>query len=161
MEMKGKLPRNSLFLTLTPFVDDMDLIRVEKRIQRLHLRYQHIHPVLLPNTHPLTFLVIQCSHDHQLHADIGQTFADRILRGRSTIAKILRKWVICTKEKSQCFKQMMDAQPKERQAETCAFDSVGIDFAGPLHTKEGRIIFKTYNTSAYLLLFLQEEYIME
>ncbi|KRX42425.1 hypothetical protein T05_6776 [Trichinella murrelli] len=40
MEMKGKLPRNSLLLTLTPYVDDMDLIRVGERIHRLHLRYQ-------------------------------------------------------------------------------------------------------------------------
>ncbi|KRY46994.1 hypothetical protein T03_8777 [Trichinella britovi] len=39
---------------------------------------------------------------------------------------------------------MIDAQLKERQAETCAFDSVGMYFARPLHTKEGRIIVKTY-----------------
>ncbi|KRX77910.1 hypothetical protein T06_7600 [Trichinella sp. T6] len=38
----------------------------------------------------------------------------------------------------------MDAQLKERQADTCAFDSVGMYFARPLHTKEGRIIVKTY-----------------
>ncbi|KRY46996.1 hypothetical protein T03_8182 [Trichinella britovi] len=94
MEMKAKLPRNSLLLTRTPYVDDMDLIRVGERIQRLHLRYQYEHP-----KHPLTVLVIQLSHDHQLLADIGQTFVDRIQRERSTITKILRKWVICTKEK--------------------------------------------------------------
>ncbi|KRX77845.1 hypothetical protein T06_748 [Trichinella sp. T6] len=99
MEMKAKLPRNSLLLTLTPYVDDMDLIRVVERIQRLHLRYQYEHPVLLLKKHPLTVLVIQLSHDHQLLADIGQTFVDRIQRERSTITKILRKWVICTKEK--------------------------------------------------------------
>ncbi|KRZ85903.1 hypothetical protein T08_10550 [Trichinella sp. T8] len=101
--MKAKLPRNSLLLTLPPFVDDMDLIRVGDRIQRLHLRYQYEHPVLLLKKHPLTVL-----------------------------------------EKSQCCKQMIDAQLKERQAETCAFDSVGMYFARPLHTKEGRIIVKTY-----------------
>ncbi|KRY07390.1 hypothetical protein T12_2432 [Trichinella patagoniensis] len=93
MQMKTKLPRNSLLLTLTPYVDDMDLIRVGEGIQRLHLRYQYKHPVLLPQKHPLTVLVIQFSHDHQLLADIGQTFVDRIQRERSTITKILRKWV--------------------------------------------------------------------
>ncbi|KRY44084.1 hypothetical protein T03_17422 [Trichinella britovi] len=100
MEMKAKLPRNSLLLTLPPFVDDMDLIRVGDRIHRLHLRYQCKHPVLLRKKHLLMELVIQCSHDHQWLADIDQTFVSRIQRERSTITKILRKWVICTKEKS-------------------------------------------------------------
>ncbi|KRX35801.1 hypothetical protein T05_5291 [Trichinella murrelli] len=45
--MKGKLPRNSLLLTLTPYVDDMDLIRVGERIHRLHLRSHMITNYLL------------------------------------------------------------------------------------------------------------------
>ncbi|KRZ88413.1 hypothetical protein T08_13720 [Trichinella sp. T8] len=118
MEMKAKLPRNSLLLTLPPFVDDMDLIRVGDRIQRLHLRYQYEHPVLLLKKHPLTVLVIQFSHDHQLLADIGQTFVDK----HNDKKKEVPSQRSC--ENGLFVLRKSHNVLKERQAETCAFDSI-------------------------------------
>ncbi|KRY64759.1 hypothetical protein T4A_1795, partial [Trichinella pseudospiralis] len=147
--IKGKLSENSRLIHLTPFIDEVGVMRVGGRLQQSNLLYQHKHPTILPNKHTITDLIIQGEHKHQWHAGVEQTLAALrkrfwILKGRSAVKRVLRRCVVCRKENARCLNQIMAPLPKNRLVETHAFDNVGIDFAGPLYVKEGRTISKIY-----------------
>ncbi|KRY00742.1 hypothetical protein T4E_3911 [Trichinella pseudospiralis] len=55
----GDLEKKSRLLTLTPVVDDIGLIYVGNRLQRLHLRCQHKYPVILLNKYPFMVVAIR------------------------------------------------------------------------------------------------------
>ncbi|KRY98636.1 hypothetical protein T4B_6201, partial [Trichinella pseudospiralis] len=135
--IKGKLSENSRLIHLTPFIDEVGVMRVGGRLQQSNLLYQHKHPTILPNKHTITDLIIQGEHKHQWHAGVEQTLAALrkrfwILKGRSAVKRVLRRCVVCRKENARCLNQIMAPLPKNRLVETHAFDNVGIDFAGPL-----------------------------
>ncbi|KRX33302.1 hypothetical protein T05_3576 [Trichinella murrelli] len=146
--MKGKLSENSRLIHLTPFIDEFGVIRVGGRLQQSNLLYQHKHPVILPNKHNITDLIIQGEHKHQWHAGVEQTLAAlrKILdtESESGVKSVLRRCVVCRKENARCLNQIMAPLPKNRLVETHAFDNVRIDFAGLLYVKEGRTISKIY-----------------
>ncbi|KRZ49024.1 hypothetical protein T02_15456 [Trichinella nativa] len=146
--MKGKLSENSRVIHLTPFIDEFGVIRVGGRLQQSNLLYQHKHPVILPNKHNITDLIIQGEHKHQWHAGVEQTLAAlrKILdtERESGVKSVLRRCVVCRKENARCLNQIMAPVPKNRLVETHAFGNVGIDFAGLLYVKEGRTISKIY-----------------
>ncbi|KRX33458.1 hypothetical protein T05_6458, partial [Trichinella murrelli] len=133
---------------LTPFIDEFGVIRVGGRLQQSNLLYQHKHPVILPNKHNITDLIIQGEHKHQWHAGVEQTLAAlrKILdtESESGVKSVLRRCVVCRKENARCLNQIMAPLPKNRLVETHAFDNVRIDFAGLLYVKEGRTISKIY-----------------
>ncbi|KRZ81926.1 hypothetical protein T08_13041 [Trichinella sp. T8] len=146
--MKGKLSENSRLIHLTPFTDEFGVIRVGGRLQQSNLLYQHKHPVILPNKHNITDLIIQGEHKHQWHAGVEQTLAAlrKILdtERESGVKSVLRRCVVCRKENARCLNQIMAPLPMNRLVETHAFDNVRIDFAGLLYVKEGRTISKIY-----------------
>lgn len=64
---KGKL------VSLNPFLDNNDLIRVGGRLQKSKLTFSQKHPILLPNRHRLTDQIIREFHENYYHAGIKTT----------------------------------------------------------------------------------------
>ncbi|KRY67063.1 hypothetical protein T4A_13279 [Trichinella pseudospiralis] len=93
----GDLEKKSRLLTLTPVVDDIGLIYVGNRLQRLHLRCQHKYPVILLNKYPFMVVAIRvCINTNYMLMLTNHWLL--ILRRRSALKMILRKCVICRKE---------------------------------------------------------------
>ena len=62
------LPRSSILLSLSPFLDDKNILRVGGRERNSQLNYDKQHPVILHGTHPLSKLIIRNEHLRLLHA---------------------------------------------------------------------------------------------
>lgn len=67
--VKGLLVKKSHILTLTPFLDKNDLIRVGGRLQNSGLSYEQRHPVIIPDRSHLAVLFVRYSHQILLHAE--------------------------------------------------------------------------------------------
>lgn len=65
---KGKvLPKHSSIRLLSPFIDELGILRVGGRLRLSDQPYITKHPILLPNSHPLTRLIAMHYHMRLLH----------------------------------------------------------------------------------------------
>lgn len=81
----------SSLLSLNPFVDNDELLRVGGRLKNAPTSFNSKHPILLAS-HPLVTLIIRQAHSRALHADTQLTLATLrqdfwILRARSSVLK--------------------------------------------------------------------------
>ncbi|KAJ8980530.1 hypothetical protein NQ317_008327 [Molorchus minor] len=68
LEQSQSVSHNSKLLSLNPFLDSDKIIRVGGRISNAPISYDRRHPIVLPEKHPLTKLIIKAEHHKQLHA---------------------------------------------------------------------------------------------
>ena len=102
--------------------------------------------VLLPIKHYFTNLLILDSHKKVHHNGIAKTLASIrenywICQGRKAVKKAIRRCVACRKLEGKSYKPLLVPDlPEERVSKQPPFNSVGVDFAGPLyvHNKEGQ-----------------------
>ena len=92
------------FTALSPFIDDKGLIRVGGRLRLAkELNYENKYPILLPNDHHFTRLIIQYYHEKTKHQRRCKTLSAIrtagyfIHKASSTIKKFLQNCVICRK----------------------------------------------------------------
>ena len=88
-------------------------------------------------------------HKQMLHAGpetLLSTSRQRIwiTQGRREVKRIIRKCVICQRQRIGPWGQEMRPLPEERVAPSPPFLGIGIEFAGPLYLKERKIVKKTY-----------------
>ncbi|CAK9826422.1 hypothetical protein ANTRET_LOCUS4277 [Anthophora retusa] len=150
---KGKpISKGSRLVSLNPFLDELGIIRVGGRLTNAPVPFNAKHPVVLPTSHPFTNLVIKNEHLRSLHAGPQQTLAslrDRfwILSGRRIVRKIVRQCFNCFRAKPLTINYQMGNLPSQRVTPSRAFDSCGVDYAGPFLIREGgrgRVARKTY-----------------
>jgi len=107
-------------------------------------------PVLLPSSHPLVMLLIQWYHVKHHHAGtqfLMSSLRERfwILRARRAINKVVHKCPTCLRHSGKSFQVDPATLPAARTETLCAFQSTGVDLAGPLYLKNGE--------KAWLVLF--------
>ncbi|XP_070855513.1 uncharacterized protein [Drosophila suzukii] len=71
---ENPLPPKSTLRNLTPFLDD-GILRVRGRLKHSNLSFDRKHPIILPQRHFFTELVIQNSHHATLHGGAHLTLA--------------------------------------------------------------------------------------
>lgn len=109
----NRILKHSKIISLNPFFDESNIIRVGGRIQDAEIEYNQKHPIILPKTHKLTKLIILNEHYRNMHAG-AQTLLSIVrltywpLSGRSLVRDILRKCVTCFRAKPLPFKHMME-----------------------------------------------------
>lgn len=144
LERKGIVPANSKILSLNPFVNKQRILRVEDRLINSKLHFTHKHPMLLPNNHTFTRMVIVHEHKKQMHAGVAGTLAavkTRFwpLNARNTIRKIIFQCMACFRANPKGANYQMGNLPKSRLNADKPFTVVGIDFTGPLLIKDGKL----------------------
>ncbi|XP_018312448.1 uncharacterized protein, partial [Mycetomoellerius zeteki] len=149
---KGKL------INLNPFLDDFGLIRVGGRLRMSALPFAQKHPILLPNRHQLTDIIIREIHESQYHAGIQTTLY--ILRqkfwlpdGRNQVRKIIRSCVKCFRFDAGAIKHKMGDLPAVRIRPATPFTNTGIDFCGPFFIKEKKFRNRT-RIKVYVCVFV-------
>ena len=135
-----ELDRKSKVLSLKPFLDEDNLMRVGGRLQRTDWVYGQKHPWILPAEDKYSELLIKRCHKEVMHSGLQDTMTQVremywIVRGRQLTKKIVKSCFICRKYKVKAGQQHTAPLPRDRITESQPFDVVGIDFAGPLYVK--------------------------
>lgn len=156
LQNKTQLHSKSRLLTLHPFLDDDGIIRVGGRLCNASIEYAQKHPIILPNKHHLTNLIIRDTHYKNLHA--GAQAVLTIIRnnywpisGKEAIRRVLRSCIVCFRAKPITAKQLMSNLPAVRVTQQSrAFLHTGVDYAGPFTIK----ISQNKTSKAYLSIFI-------
>lgn len=135
------LPNRSRILSLNPFVDTEGILRVGGRLQQSSLHENQKLPILLPQKHRVTRLIIKEEHLRNLHAGpqalqyiIRQKYW--IINARKEINSVLRNCLTCFKVRPKPISQIMGDIPAARLEPKRPFSIVGLDYAGPLEIKQ-------------------------
>ncbi|XP_018399979.1 PREDICTED: uncharacterized protein LOC108777551, partial [Cyphomyrmex costatus] len=155
---KGKpISTSSKLLSLSPFMDEIGLIRVGGRLRNSNL-LEARHPILLPREHNFTKRVISHEHVRNMHAGAQATMAairQRFwpLSFRSSTRKILRSCITCFRVKPIQSEAIMGSLPASRVTMSRPFSHCGVDYAGPIIIKEGKRR-NARNSKAYISIFV-------
>ena len=120
-----------------------------------HGRIQGSFPVYLPDCHPFTTKLVEQAHMRTLHGGVGMTMAHIrekywIPRLRRLARKVIKKCYGCRRFQAKALKQPVPGlHPRDRTEGNRPFQTIGVDFAGPLRYR------KTNKTEgkAYIVLY--------
>ncbi len=157
LSKKCSLSSSSPLLSLHPFIDSSNVLRVGGRRQLSKSLYGSRHPVILHGKHPLTRLIIRSEHTRLLHAGPTLLAASltryHIVGGRKVIRSVTRKCITCRRYSAKPQPQMFGQLPIERVTPGPVFDKVGVDYAGPVLIKYGYVRKPTI-VKAYVSVFV-------
>ena len=149
------LLRESKLLCLRPYYDQNDkVIRLRRRTELSAEGGED--PVVLPQKHQITNLIIRDTHRRLHHAGTSHTLVEVrrfawIMRGRRAVHELLVKCVTCRRQQGPSLQQPIAPLPSNRCSSSLAFDTVGIDFAGPLFIRDESI--EEGASKVYICLF--------
>ena len=154
----------SKLLSLSPFLDEMGVMRVGGRLENSSLTYLQKHPVILSPTDPLTSLILSSRHTKLKHngptALIAAVSEELHVKGVKHLARtICQRCIVCKKVAAKAHQQLMGQLPADRVTKTPAFAITGVDYAGPFDIKTSHIrrastmkgflaVFVCFNTKA-------------
>ena len=148
----SQLPKSSQVRQLNPVVVN-DVMCVGGRLSKASGEVVK-HPIILPQNHHLTTLIIRDAHARNGHVGVTHTLSVLrrkyyILRGYSQVKSVVLHCVPCKKHHGKPLEQMMSDLPPERLVTTePPFTFVGVDYFGPMNVK-----FRRGSTKRYGCLF--------
>ncbi|XP_021964112.2 uncharacterized protein LOC110859463 [Folsomia candida] len=136
LQNKEKLSTKSRLLPLNPFLDKDHILRVGGRLKHAEMPTDQKYPILLPQYHRVTYLIIENAHLSNLHGapQVLLSFLQQkywIVRGKDVIRKVIRKCIMCTRLRAETLQQIMANLPAFRVNPSKAFKHTGLDYAGP------------------------------
>ena len=140
---------SSRLANLSPILLD-GVIHVGGRLQNAPICTEAIHPMIVPNEHPVAILIIR--HYHQTVGHVGREHVLAalhqcywILNARVLTRQVLRHCIDCCKRHEASMRQFMGELSRARLTPyKPPFTYTGLDFFGPFHVKRGRSIEKVY-----------------
>lgn len=138
LEENEPLPRVSRLHRFTPVLRPEDhTLRITGRLANSQRSLDEMHPMILPASGPLVEFLIRDAHIKTLHggpqaclAYLRQRFW--VLKARIAVRRYIgSKCTICIRHSKASAQQLMGALPAVRTTQACAFERVGVDFAGP------------------------------
>lgn len=158
-ELKDRKPVSDTSLkNLHPFLDQYGIMRVGGRLHNSPVSFDQKHPIILPNRHHITDLLIDQEHIKSLHGGPQLVLSNIRLRywfssGKSAVKKRLHQCVTCFRWRKNQSSQLMGSLPSERTTPCRPFENVGTDFAGPLSARYSRAR-KSATIKVYICLFI-------
>ena len=144
-----------LFQPTKEQVNQLGLKTDQDKVLRCHGRFnqqEDQQPIYVPKGDQLSALLIMDAHRRVLHMGVASTLAELRSRfwvpnGRQEVKKVIKSCYHCKRYNAQPFKQPLTAPiPNFRTTPGYAFQTTGVDFAGPLHYKDGKNQKKAYIT---------------
>ncbi|XP_065194926.1 uncharacterized protein LOC135826224 [Sycon ciliatum] len=143
---------------LCPFLDDDGVLRCEGRLQYAEfLPRDAVHPIILPRKHAVTKMLIRFQHEKGKHAAgtnaTLSALAARywVIAAREAVHEWEQECAVCRRYRSKPAGQRMAPLPVSRIVPSHrAFSRVGVDYAGPFLTMQGR---GRARTKRYLCVF--------
>lgn len=136
LQAKQAVPSSSTILPLDPYMSE-GLIRVGGRLRHAPLKTEVKNPVILPNKHHVTKLLVKHYHTKVMHQ--GRQFTEGAIRqaglwvvaGKRLVSSIIHHCVTCRKLRGKLETQKMADLPPERLDTSPPFSYVGLDVFGP------------------------------
>lgn len=130
--------------SLNPFIDNLGILRVGGRLgNSCNFSYDKRFPILLPNKHRFTEILLRHEHIRLLHcgpqlliASIRERFWP--LKGRGLANNLVHKCITCFKAKPKFQSPIMGDLPESRISPAPPFFNCGVDYAGPFLIKDKR-----------------------
>ncbi len=147
---KIPLSASSKLYRLDPELTPDGLLCVGGRLRRGDLNQESKHPIILPNSHHVTELLVQYYHVQSCHsgkefvrAAIGKRFW--IFGVRRILAQVRKRCFTCKRLFDKPLMQKMSDLPEDRlEPGLPPFSNVGVDLFGPIYVKIGRSLVKRY-----------------
>ena len=113
-----------------------------------------LYPIVLPGEHPLTSRLVEHLHQTNCHAGPGMLAGIVrqkywILGARKLVRKICSSCGRCRRFRAKALDAPRPRLPADRVRDSSVFEVTGIDFAGPLHLKEGNKVWIVIFTCAF------------
>ena len=140
---------SSRLANLSPILLD-GVIRVGGCLQNAPISTEAIHPMIVPNEHPVAILIIRNYHQILGHAGRKHVLAALrqcywILNYRVLTRQVLRRCIDCRKRHEASMRQFMGELSRAWLTPyKPPFTYTGLDFFGTFHVKRGRSIEKVY-----------------
>ena len=152
------LPLNSSLLSLDPFIDDCNLLRLGGRLQKSALQYSQRHPIILPGKHPIIRLLLNLVHKETLHGGpqlMLSTLRQRfwILQARTAVRTFIHNCITCRRHRGATVTQQMSSLPQVRVSASRPFSSSGLDYCGPFNLRIGKPRSRT-TVKTYVAIFV-------
>ena len=131
---KGSLSNKSSLLSLNPFLDRNQLLRVGGRLENSDLMFAQQHPMILTKGHHITTLIVEDIHKKNLHAS-GQLLS--LIRQKVWIPdarNVLRK---ITQKCLTCLTKLMGQLPEAQVKTSKPFTNSGVGYSGSFYVKQG------------------------
>ena len=142
---QGKM-KHSPILQYNPFFDPCGVLRSSSRLRiQPGVNYDFANPIILHRSSEIARLIVE-----EAHLDFAHPVSNSMMKAKlrdqyiiiglgRLIRDVRARCTTCKKARAQVAQQQMAPLPVFRQGEKLkAFDSVGIDFAGPFHLRVGR-----------------------
>ncbi|XP_021366693.1 uncharacterized protein LOC110459000 [Mizuhopecten yessoensis] len=135
---KGKpLNKDSSLLSLSPVLNQDNLLCVGGRLRRTAIPVQMKSPILIPGKHHFATLLVRHYHEKVCHQ--GRHLTEGAVReagywiagGKRLVSSIIHSCVTCRKSRGKLSVQKMSDLPTERLEPVPPFTSVGVDCFGP------------------------------
>ena len=122
---------------LSPYLDELEVLRVGGRLKHSILSRDEQHPIILPPDSQLTLLLVEAHHKRTLYGGVQLTLGTLrqkfwILRGRSTVKRVIHRCITCTRWRATSPQPPMGNLPRDRVTPARPFLKVGVDYAGPI-----------------------------
>lgn len=156
-QLPQAVSKRSRLASLSPFLDDNDLMRVRGRLSAC-LQFSELqkHQIILPNCHFSTCLVRQI-HEDTLHSNHQATLGhlrDRfwVLHAKDVVRKVIHKCITCFRVRPTTTNQLMSDLPASRVNMTPPFTYTAVDYTGHYMVKSQRGRFVA-STKCYVCVF--------
>ncbi|XP_062712096.1 uncharacterized protein LOC134289727 [Aedes albopictus] len=145
------LEKNSKIRTLSPFLDELGVMRSDSRIAAAKFAtFDTRYPLILPKDHRVTDLVLQWYHQMYLHAN-GETIVNEVRQRfhipqlRTKVRRVGKECKMCRIKKPVPTIPRMASLPAARlRPHVRSFSFVGIDYFGPIGVKVNRSVVKRW-----------------
>ena len=158
------IDKQSFLLSLFPFLDAQNIIRVGGRLQNSDSTWEQCFPIVLSSSHKFSKLLIQYEHVKHFHA--GPQLLRSVTRRKfwviclnRAIQSCIHRCHKCIRVKADTSSQMMAALPRSRIVPGRVFQVTGVDYFGPIKlnvhkVRRGRSRNSTITASAYVAVFV-------
>lgn len=143
LRRKLKLKNTNGILSLTPFLDDDDILRVTGRLQNAAISYDEKHPIILPHSAYVSRLIVREAHlkcHHGLNSLTELVIRKKfwIVKCKNLVKTIIFRCVVCRRRNPKMENQLMGQLPISRVTLNNPFYHTGVDYAGPFEVKPWR-----------------------
>ncbi|XP_021965025.1 uncharacterized protein LOC110860286 [Folsomia candida] len=147
------MPVNSKIVWGLPVEKTERLYRVTTKLTHVKEEWNFKRPILLPKNNPLVVQLVEELHRTYCHAGVQYLMGKLrekfwIPQARRTIRSILHKCVTCRRWDAKKTEVDPAALPEKRVTISEAFETKGVDLAGPLYLKDGTKIWIVLYTCA-------------
>ena len=140
LSKKKSLTAADSLISLNPFLDAQNVLRVGGRLVNSLLPYGVKHPIVLPKKDHFVDLLLRYEHFRNNHigpngliAIVRQTYW--IINAKTQAKRIVSRCTVCFKHNPKRSKQLLGSLPLERTENVRAFYNIGVDLCGPFHVR--------------------------